>query len=210
MNVDAQPIIRLTHAVYLVMYYVDSKTDIFPRGRMRQDFQNCLFGSSGSKKSINSSSLQRFTPRSDSKALPIINTWQFIQLSDCKKGVCVLFQKKKKERFHTHFAVKTERGQSTPFLYMKKIAVSTLASNIATLIVKKEPALHKSFSQHKFLQVSSLPHCCMKRSLSFSQAAATRQPFLYTMTFLSPMTSSEVNLAHRSSWLLSQVTALLF
>ena len=28
MNVDAQPIIRPTHAVYLVMYYVDSKTDI--------------------------------------------------------------------------------------------------------------------------------------------------------------------------------------
>ena len=116
MNVDAQPIIRLTHAVYLVMYYVDSKTDIFPRGRMRQDFQNCLFGSSGSKKSINSSSLQRFTPRSDSKALPTINTWQFIQLSDCKKGVCVLFQKKKKNGFTPILLLKLN-GDKVPHFF---------------------------------------------------------------------------------------------
>ena len=127
-----------------------------------------------------------------------------------KKKVYAYCFKIRKERFHAYFAVKTKRGQSTPFLYMKKIAVSTLASNIARLIVKNEPALHKSFPQHKFVQVSSLPHSCMKKSLSFLQASSSRQPFLYTMTFLSPMTSSEVNLAHWVSLLVLQVTAWLF
>lgn len=77
------------------------------------------------------------------------------------------------------------------------------------LTEENEPVLHRSFSQHRLSQVSSSPHSCMKKSLSFLQAAATRHPFLYTLIFLSPMTSSDVNLAQLSSLLL-QVTALLF
>lgn len=60
------------------------------------------------------------------------------------------YYKIRKEKFYAYFAVKTKQAQSTPFLYMKKIAVNTLANIIATLTVNNEPALHKSFLQHKF------------------------------------------------------------
>ena len=111
---------------------------------------------------------------------------------------------KKKEVVRLQFC------QSTASLYMKKIAKSMLANIIATLIVKDEPALHRLSLQHKFSQVSSSPHSCIKKSLLLSQLASFRHPFLYTMSFWSPMTSSEVNLAHLFSSLLLQVTSLLF
>lgn len=92
---------------------------------------------------------------------------------------------------------------------MKTTAISTLININVTLTVENEPALHRSFEQHRLSQVSSSPHSCRKKSLSFLQVASVRHPFLYTMSFWSSITSSDVNLAHLSSPLL-QVTALLF